>query len=119
MAGYANRTYRIDGKIASRSRQGDRFAIIPRMTDQSDAHLSRRRPRLTATVTDLDVDRQRALLVGVVKSADQRDAGEESLAELELLTDTAGSDPVESILLKRDRIDAGTFIGKGQLHHGV
>ncbi len=85
------------------------------MTEQSDAHLTRRRPRLTATVTDLGVERQRALLIGVVGSADQREAGDESLIELELLTDTAGSDPIESILLKRERIDAGTFIGKGQL----
>jgi GTPase len=91
------------------------MGIISAMTDQSDAHLSRRRPRLTATVTDLGVARQRALLVGVVASADQRAAGDGSLAELELLTDTAGSDPVESILLKRDRFDAGTLIGKGQL----
>ena len=42
-------------------------------------------------------------------------AGEQSLAELELLTDTAGSEPVESVLLRRERFDAGTFIGKGQL----
>jgi GTP-binding protein HflX len=85
------------------------------MTDQSDGHLSRQRRRLTATVTDFDVDRQRALLIGVVQAKGEVPAGELSLAELELLTDTAGSEPVESVLLRRDRFDAGTLIGKGQL----
>jgi GTP-binding protein HflX len=85
------------------------------MTDQSDGHLSRQRRRLTATVTDFDVDRQRALLIGVVQAKGEVPAGEQSLAELELLTDTAGSEPVESVLLRRDRFDAGTLIGKGQL----
>jgi GTP-binding protein HflX len=85
------------------------------MTDQSDGHLARQRRRLTATVTDFDVDRQRALLIGVVQARGEVPAGELSLAELELLTDTAGSEPVESVLLRRDRFDAGTLIGKGQL----
>jgi GTP-binding protein HflX len=85
------------------------------MTDQSDAHLARQRRRLTATVTDFDIDRQRALLIGVVQTKGEVPIGELSLAELELLTDTAGSEPVESVLLRRDRFDAGTLIGKGQL----
>jgi GTP-binding protein HflX len=85
------------------------------VTDQSDSHLARRRPRLTATVTDLGVERQRALLIGVVHGAGEVAAGEASLDELALLTDTAGSEPVELVLLRRDRFDAGTFIGKGQL----
>ncbi len=85
------------------------------MTDQSDTHLGRQRRRLTATVTDFDVDRQRALLIGVVQNKAEVPGGEQSLAELELLTDTAGSEPVESVLLQRERFDAGTFIGKGQL----
>ncbi len=85
------------------------------MTDQSDTHLARQRRRLTATVTDFDVDRQRALLIGVVQNKAEVPAGEQSLAELELLTDTAGSEPVESVLLRRERFDAGTFVGKGQL----
>jgi len=85
------------------------------MTDQSDSHLARRRRRLTASVTDFEVERQRALLIGVVPGKHDVPAGELSLAELELLTDTAGSEPVESVLLKRDRFNAATLIGKGQL----
>ena len=85
------------------------------MTDQSGTHLGRQRARLTATVTDLDVERQRALLIGVVNDKSDVGAGQQSLAELELLTDTAGSEPVESVLLRRDRFNAATLIGKGQL----
>ena len=85
------------------------------MTDESDARLARQRSRLTATVTDFDVERQRALLIGVVHDKNGVAAGEQSLAELELLTDTAGSEPVESVLLRRDRFNAATLIGKGQL----
>jgi GTP-binding protein HflX len=39
---------------------------------------------------------------------------ERSLDELALLTDTAGADPVDRELVKRDRIDPGTFIGSGK-----
>ena len=89
--------------------------IITLIADQSDARLARQRRRLTASVTDFDVERQRALLIGVVPGKHDVPAGELSLAELELLTDTAGSEPVESVLLKRDRFNAATLIGKGQL----
>ncbi len=77
-------------------------------------HLSRRGRRLTATVTDLDVAVQRAFLIGVqlpgMTAADE----ERSLDELSLLTDTAGSDPVDRELVKRERINPATYIGSGK-----
>lgn len=85
------------------------------MTERTDAHVARRRQRLTASVTDLDVERQRAMLVGLIRSQSDRSRGELSLNELGLLTDTAGSDPVVSELVRRERPDAATFIGKGKL----
>jgi GTP-binding protein HflX len=85
------------------------------MTDDSRLHVARSRRRLTASVTDLDVVRQRALLVGMVRDGSRAAEGERSLEELELLTDTAGSEPVEAVLVRRDRPDAATFIGKGKL----
>ena len=85
------------------------------MTDDSRSHVARSGRRLTASVTDLDVVRQRALLVGMVRDGSRAAEGERSLEELELLTDTAGSEPVESVLVRRDRPDAATFIGKGKL----
>jgi GTP-binding protein HflX len=85
------------------------------MTDRLDGHLARQRRRLTASVTDLEVARQRAMLVGLVRSRDQKNAGRASLEELALLTDTAGSDPVVAELVRRDRPDPATYIGKGKL----
>jgi len=75
---------------------------------------SRAGRRLTATVTDLEVAVQRAFLVGVVLPGMVPDAEERSLTELALLTDTAGADPVDQELVKRDRIDPATFIGSGK-----
>ncbi len=80
----------------------------------TDAHVGRTGRRLTATVTDLEVARQRGFLIGVVVGGDDIEAAERSLAELELLTDTAGSDPIGSELVRRDRIDPATFIGSGK-----
>ena len=77
-------------------------------------HQSRARRRLTATVTDLDVAVQRAFLVGVQLPGDTTEGEERSLDELALLTDTAGADPVDQELVKRDRIDPATFIGSGK-----
>ena len=39
---------------------------------------------------------------------------ERSLDELALLTDTAGSEPVDRDLVKRERIDPATYIGSGK-----
>lgn len=85
------------------------------MTERLDGHIARQRQRLTASVTDLEVTRQRALLVGLVQSRAARAAGRASLDELTLLTETAGSDPVVSELVRRDRPDPATYIGKGKL----
>jgi GTPase len=77
-------------------------------------HASRQRRRLTATVTDLEVRVQRAFLVGVVLPGQTEENEERSLTELALLTDTAGSDPVDQELVRRHEIDPATFIGKGK-----
>jgi GTPase len=77
-------------------------------------HQSRARRRLTATVTDLDVAVQRAFLVGVQLPGMTTEVEERSLDELALLTETAGADPVDRELVKRDRIDPATFIGSGK-----
>jgi len=77
-------------------------------------HQSRAQRRLTATVTDLEVAVQRAFLVGVLESGSTTEAEERSLDELALLTETAGAEPVDRELVKRDRIDPATFIGSGK-----
>jgi len=77
-------------------------------------HASRSRPRLTATVTDLEVAVQRAFLIGVQLPGMSAVDEESSLEELALLTDTAGSEPVDIELVKRERIDPATYIGSGK-----
>ncbi len=80
----------------------------------TDARSGRQRRRLTATVTDLEVVRQRAYLVGMVRSGDDVAEAEASLIELGLLTDTAGSDPVAETLVRRDKPDPALFVGRGK-----
>ncbi len=75
---------------------------------------ARGRRRLTATEVDFDVVHQRALLVGTGVGARSLEAAEMSLVELGLLTDTAGAEPVESILQRRDRPDPATYVGRGK-----
>lgn len=79
-----------------------------------EGHQQRSRRRLTATVTDLTVERQRALLVGLVTRDRSIDEAEASMRELERLTDTAGSDPVETVIQRRDAPDPAYFIGSGK-----
>jgi GTP-binding protein HflX len=72
------------------------------------------RRRLTATEVDLAVLRQRALLVGTGIGTRDVEAAEASLQELALLTDTAGAEPVELVLQRRDAPDPATYIGSGK-----
>ena len=87
------------------------------MAEQS--RTGRSRTRLTATVTDLEVVEQRAFLIAVAQSKSAVPESETSLAELELLTDTAGSNPVDSELVRRERFDPATLIGRGKVEELV
>ncbi|MGI9610995.1 MAG: GTPase HflX [Acidimicrobiia bacterium] len=77
-------------------------------------HTSRHRRRLSATVTDLEVPIQRAFLVGVELPGMTTVESERSLDELTLLTDTAGSEPVDQELVRRSRIEPAIYIGSGK-----
>lgn len=77
-------------------------------------HQGRSGKRLTATVTDLDVEVQKAFLIGVALPGTTVETERRSLDELELLTDTAGSDPVGRELVRRDAPDAAYYIGSGK-----
>lgn len=80
----------------------------------SSRHVGRDRTRLTATVTDLDVERQKALLVAVVDDSVSNAEVDESLAEMELLIDTAGSDVVDVAVQRRAHPDVATYLGSGK-----
>ncbi len=84
------------------------------MTSNKEPRGGRQRRRLTATVTDLQVTRQRALLVGVAVGGGSVAEAERSLDELALLVDTAGALPVDSELVKRGSLDPALYIGKGK-----
>lgn len=63
--------------------------------------------------TELSVRQEKAVLVGVIlpdSSADPRDP----LGELASLAKTAGAKVVGQVLQKRQRVDAGTYIGTGK-----
>ncbi|MDB5296365.1 MAG: hflX, partial [Phycisphaerales bacterium] len=63
--------------------------------------------------TEMSVDRERAVLVGVMlpgSTADPRDP----LAELASLAKTAGARVVGQVLQKKQKPDAGTYIGSGK-----
>ena len=75
---------------------------------------ARSRRRLTATEVDLAVVRQRALLVGTGIGTRDAEAAQASLDELALLVDTAGADPVDTELQRRDSPDPATYIGSGK-----
>jgi GTPase len=75
---------------------------------------ARSRRRLTATEVDLAVVQQQALLVGTGIGMRDAEAAEASLDELALLVDTAGAEPVELVLQRRDRPDPATYIGSGK-----
>jgi GTP-binding protein HflX len=77
-------------------------------------HVGRDRTRLTATVTDIDVARQKALLVAVVADGTPPDLIDDSLAEMERLIDTAGSDVVDVAVQRRPHPDPATYVGKGK-----
>lgn len=79
----------------------------------TDRHVGRSRRRLTATVTDVTVERQRALIVALDDGKDP--AGVEiSLDEIERLVDTAGSVAVERAVQRRPKPDPATYLGKGK-----
>src|SRR5688572_7937581 len=63
--------------------------------------------------TELSVRQERAVLVGVIlpgSTADPRDP----LGELASLAKTAGAKVVGTILQRRHRVDAGTYVGSGK-----
>jgi GTP-binding protein HflX len=60
-------------------------------------------------------ERERVILVGIYGRDVERETAEEHLAELALLTDTAGGIPVGTVLQQRLKPDVATYVGKGKL----
>src|SRR5262249_34422843 len=66
------------------------------------------------TEVDFGVVEQRALLIGTGTGSRSLDEAEASLSELGRLADTAGADPIESVLQRRAAPDPATFVGRGK-----
>ncbi|MDX1690377.1 MAG: GTPase HflX [Acidimicrobiia bacterium] len=81
----------------------------------SDRHVARGGRRLSATVTDLDVVRQRAFVAALALDGADLDEAERSLDEIELLADTAGSEVVDREIQQRHRPEPATYFGKGKV----
>lgn len=61
------------------------------------------------------VERERAVLIGVVKQGESRLDVEDSLRELALLADTAGAVVVSELIASVQRIHVATYVGKGKV----
>jgi GTP-binding protein HflX len=59
-------------------------------------------------------ERERAILVGAAFGSDVTDEAEWSLDELEALADTAGADPIDRMVQRRDSPDPATYLGRGK-----
>jgi len=64
---------------------------------------------------DVRRELERAILVGVALSPSSRATADEHLDELELLSRTAGAEPVGRLVQERDKPDVRTYIGKGKV----
>lgn len=66
-------------------------------------------------VKNSDIEKERVMLVGLYGHKTTKRQSEEYLDELEMLTETAGGNPIEKELQNRSRPDISTYVGKGKL----
>lgn len=69
---------------------------------------------MSAAGFETALQRERAILVGVVNSEARRSRVDDSLEELALLADSAGADVIHRFTQERQRLDPAYFIGKGK-----
>jgi GTP-binding protein HflX len=91
---------------------GERPATVEGMTNRTSTTL--RRDDTDIRLVELRQLRlERVILVGVAVDG-SLEAAERSLEELRRLAETAGAEVLETMLQRRARPDAGTFVGKGK-----
>lgn len=66
-------------------------------------------------VKNSDIEKERVMLVGLYGHKTTKRQSEEYLDELEMLTETAGGNPIEKVLQNRSRPDISSYVGKGKL----
>src|SRR5204862_1422047 len=88
--------------------------------DLADRHALRRVAGLSTELEDISeveyrqLRLERVVLVGVWTGGSVEDA-ENSMAELALLAETAGSEVLEAIYQRRNKPDPATYIGRGKV----
>ena len=88
--------------------------------DLAERHALRRVPGLSTELEDISeveyrqLRLERVVLVGVWTEGSVQDA-ENSLAELALLAETAGSEVLEALYQRRQKPDPATFVGRGKV----
>jgi GTPase len=89
--------------------------------DLADRAALRRIQGLSTELTDISeveyrkLQLERVVLVGVWAGGADAQEAEESMAELARLAETAGSVVLDSLIQRRDRPDAATYIGSGKV----
>ncbi len=61
-----------------------------------------------------DSKKEKALIIGLAKKYEEKEAKFEELNELESLAKTAGAIPIEKIIQVKEKPDTATYIGKGK-----
>lgn len=59
-------------------------------------------------------NKERAVIVGIIRAGQSRIEAEEHLDELELLAETAGAETIDRVVQERERFDPAYMIGKGK-----
>jgi len=94
-------------------------ALDGEQLDLADRQALRRVAGLSTELTDVteveyrQLRLERVVLVGVWTEGSAQDA-ENSMAELAALAETAGSEVLDALIQRRDKPDAGTYIGSGK-----
>ena len=92
---------------------GDQWELVERQSLRRVAGMSTQLTDISE-VEYRELQLERVVLVGVWTSGTEADA-ENSMAELKLLAETAGSEVLEGLVQRRSHPDPATFIGRGKV----
>ncbi|MGL5810547.1 MAG: GTPase HflX [Nocardioides sp.] len=114
----------LSAELASTESWDDNDPADPEQTlgelDLAERHALRRAPGLSTELHDIteveyrQLRLERVILVGVWTSGTVTDA-ENSLTELALLAETAGSEVLDALFQRRDKPDPATYVGRGKV----
>jgi hypothetical protein len=98
----------------------DSLDVDGEQTELADRHSLRRVAGMSTQLVDIseveyrELQLERVVLVSVWTTGSEVDV-DNSLAELKLLAETAGSEVLEGLVQRRSHVDPATFIGRGKV----